>query len=128
MRTSDPFTRRQTRPTIVTKDVIKSGEEKRRAQEELKEKIEKENRKKEEDANKLKLEKERAKESERKRIQEEDLYAAHDFDLNIDFGPAMNSEYWTKFFGFRSMYLDYTLWDTLHYDYATFQSCPSLIY
>lgn len=34
---------------------------------------------------------ERSKEEERKRIQEEDLYAAHDFDLNIDFGPAMPS-------------------------------------
>ena len=54
-------------------------------------KIEKENKKKEEEALRQKQDEERRKEAERKKIQEEDLYAAHDFDINIDFGPVMSA-------------------------------------
>ncbi|KAF2360390.1 Plus-3 domain [Trinorchestia longiramus] len=93
VRAADPFTRRQTRPTIVTKDIKSSSDmtsdERQVAELERKLKMEREQRKKEEEAQRKKIEEERTKEAERKRIQEEDLYAAHDFDLNIDFGPAM---------------------------------------
>ncbi|KAA0185298.1 hypothetical protein HAZT_HAZT005207 [Hyalella azteca] len=93
VRVSDPFTRRQTRPTIVTKDIrapdMTSDERSKAAEDERRLKAERELKKKEEEAQRKRIEEEKAKEAERKRIQEEDLYAAHDFDLNIDLGPDM---------------------------------------
>ena len=92
VRASDPFTRRQTRPCIVTKDVKKTdltADQLQELEEEKRRKQEKEARKKEEEAQRKRLEEERQKEEERKRMQEEDPYDAHDIDLNIDFGDVM---------------------------------------
>ena len=92
VRQSDPFTRRQTRPTMVTKDVKTNdltAEQIKELEDEKKMKAEKENRKKEEEARKKKMTEEKSREEERKRLQEEDPYATHDFDLNIDFAHSM---------------------------------------
>uniref|UniRef100_A0A2P2I483 RNA polymerase-associated protein RTF1 homolog n=2 Tax=Hirondellea gigas TaxID=1518452 RepID=A0A2P2I483_9CRUS len=89
-RARDPFTRRQTRPTIVSlKTNTMTDEERKAIDDRVAAKELKLNQRKAEDANRKKLEIEKAQEEERKRILEEDLYAAHNFDLNIDFGHTM---------------------------------------
>lgn len=83
----DPFTRRSTRPTMVTRTKepdIQSSEMLIRMEMERKMKIEEEKRKKEEELNRKKQDEEKKKDEERKRIQAEDLFAAHDFDVKID--------------------------------------------
>ncbi|XP_063883020.1 RNA polymerase-associated protein RTF1 homolog isoform X4 [Scylla paramamosain] len=83
----DPFTRRSTRPTMVTRTKepdIQSSEMLIKVEMERKMKQEEEKRKKEEELNRKKQDEEKKKDEERKRIQAEDLFAAHDFDVKID--------------------------------------------
>ena len=71
VRQSDPFTRRQTRPTMVTKDVKTNdltAEQIKELEDEKKMKAEKENRKKEEEARKKKMTEEKSREEERKKV------------------------------------------------------------
>lgn len=87
MKVADPFTRRSTRPTMVTRTKepdIQSSEMLIRMELERKKKQEDEKRKKEEELCKKKQDDEKKKDEERKRIQAEDLFAAHDFDVKID--------------------------------------------
>ncbi|XP_047480641.1 RNA polymerase-associated protein Rtf1-like [Penaeus chinensis] len=92
MKVEDPFTRRSTRPTMVTKtkepEVI-SSEMLIRLEQERKVKQEEDKKKKEEEVAKRKQEDERKKDDERKRVQAEDLFAAHDFDVKIDLDVSM---------------------------------------
>ncbi|XP_064110430.1 RNA polymerase-associated protein RTF1 homolog isoform X2 [Macrobrachium nipponense] len=87
MKVDDPFTRRSTRPTMVTKSKepeIVSSEMLLKLEAERKNKMEESKKKKEEEMAKRKMEDESKKEEERKRVQAEDLFAAHDFDVKID--------------------------------------------
>lgn len=87
MKIDDPFTRRSTRPTMVTKSKepeIVSSEMLLKLEAERKNKMEESKKKKEEEMAKRKMEDESRKEEERKRVQAEDLFAAHDFDVKID--------------------------------------------
>lgn len=92
MKVEDPFTRRSTRPTMVTKTKepeVVSSEMLIRLEHERKIKQEEEKKKKEEEAAKRKQEDEKKKDDERKRVQAEDLFAAHDFDVKIDLDVSM---------------------------------------
>ncbi|XP_063608059.1 RNA polymerase-associated protein Rtf1-like isoform X1 [Penaeus indicus] len=92
MKVEDPFTRRSTRPTMVTKTKepeVVSSEMLLRLEQERKVKQEEEKKKKEEEAAKRKQEDEKKKDDERKRVQAEDLFAAHDFDVKIDLDVSM---------------------------------------
>lgn len=92
LKVSDPFTRRSTRPTMVTKSKepeIFSSEMLMKVEMERKLKIEESKKKKEDEMTKKKTEDERKKDDERKRVQAEDLFAAHDFDVKIDLDVTM---------------------------------------
>ena len=89
---NDPFTRRKTMPTMSyggKEPEVHSTEMLMRLEEERKLKEELEKKRKEEEVLKKKADEEKKKEQERKRIQEEDLFAAHDFDITIDLGVAL---------------------------------------
>ncbi|XP_071534866.1 RNA polymerase-associated protein RTF1 homolog isoform X1 [Panulirus ornatus] len=92
LKADDPFTRRSTRPTMVTKTKepeIHSSEMLIKLEKERKKRIEEEKKKKEEEFMKRKLDDERKKDEERKRVQAEDQFAAHDFDVKIDLDVTM---------------------------------------
>ncbi|XP_068214791.1 RNA polymerase-associated protein RTF1 homolog [Palaemon carinicauda] len=87
MKVDDPFTRRSTRPTMVTKTKepeVVSSEMLMKLEMERKNKMEESKKKKEEEVVKRKIDDEKKKEDERKRVQAEDLFAAHDFEVTID--------------------------------------------
>ncbi|KAG7174089.1 RNA polymerase-associated protein Rtf1-like, partial [Homarus americanus] len=92
LKVEDPFTRRSTRPTMVTKTrepEIQSSEMLIRMEMERKRRMDDDKKKREEEVSKKKQDEEKKKDEERKRVQAEDLFAAHDFDVKIDLDVSM---------------------------------------
>ncbi|KAK8720927.1 hypothetical protein OTU49_013017 [Cherax quadricarinatus] len=92
LKVEDPFTRRSTRPTMVTKTKepeIHSSEMLLRMEMERKKKMDEDKKKKDEEISRKKQDEEKKKDEERKRVQAEDLFAAHDFDVKIDLDVTM---------------------------------------
>ena len=92
LKTEDPFTRRSTRPKIMSKEPTRqemaSPDSQRRFEEERRSVMEQEKKSKMDEVNKKKLDEDKKREEERKRDLNNDPFAAHNFDIKIDLDGA----------------------------------------